>query len=339
MGLVRRFEYSKLLSMALAAGLLALAAAPAAAQPAAERPWLTGAARDYRAPEDIDFRPLRLISEGVMLHAEHFSLRAARGKKLPVVIMGHGWGGTSAVLRADAEDLARAGFLVITFDYRGWGESDGRVTLVGPAPSGRRADAQYTTGVKELRGYIDPFEQAEDWFNVISFVQGYEMADPARIGLRGTSLSGGEVLYVAALDERVKAVVSQAPRIDFGPGGKPNPGAEPGHEAAIKLTQGEATYPEPRAKVVGSLTGAPVGDKFSRWRPGAYAAQVTAPVLFVLADKEALVDNAANGERAFKAVKAKKKLVVLPGPHGAVYGDQRAAAVKAAADWFTENLK
>ena len=47
----------------------------------------------------------------------------------PTVIQAHGWGGLAAQLANDAVDLARAGYLVINFDYRGWGQSDGRVVL------------------------------------------------------------------------------------------------------------------------------------------------------------------------------------------------------------------
>ena len=56
------------------------------------------------------------------------------GQKLPTVIMAHGWGGTAAGFRPDAVELAHAGYLVITFDYRGWGESDSRVILVESEP-------------------------------------------------------------------------------------------------------------------------------------------------------------------------------------------------------------
>jgi hypothetical protein len=49
-----------------------------------------------------------------------------------------GWSGTAAQLRADAVVFCQAGFLVVTFDYRGWGESDRRaildLTAAGVAP-------------------------------------------------------------------------------------------------------------------------------------------------------------------------------------------------------------
>ena len=57
-------------------------------------------------------------------------------RKLPTIIMCHGWGGLAAHLRADAVVFAKAGYLVVVFDYRGWGASDSRVILAKPAPAG-----------------------------------------------------------------------------------------------------------------------------------------------------------------------------------------------------------
>ena len=152
-------------------------------------------AAEFKAPDDIDFRSANVISEGVRLHAELFSLKSMAGKKLPTVIMAHGWGGIAANFRRDAIDFANAGYLVIIFDYRGWGESDARVILTAPAPvkpvSGQ--NQRFTAEVIEQREYVDPFEQTTDWFNVISWAAGEPMVDKERIGIRGSSFSGSHV--------------------------------------------------------------------------------------------------------------------------------------------------
>ena len=80
----------------------------------------------YVAPSDIAYRKADVISEGTRMSAEVFAPKDAT-HKLPTIIMSHGWGGTTEHLRPDAVAFARAGFLVITFDYRGWGDSDARV--------------------------------------------------------------------------------------------------------------------------------------------------------------------------------------------------------------------
>ena len=126
--------------------------------------------------------------------------------------MAHGWGGTAANFRRDALDLADAGYLVITFDYRGWGGSDGRIVLTSPPE--KKEGRRFTAQVEELREYVDPIEQTTDWFNVINWAMGEPMVDKNRIGLRGSSYSGGHVFYVAARDPRVKAIVSQVGAFD-----------------------------------------------------------------------------------------------------------------------------
>src|SRR5215471_9631173 len=72
-------------------------------------------ASSFKAPDTIDFRSANIMSEGVRLHAELFSLKTLAGKQLPTVIQAHGWGGTAANFRRDAIDLAGAGYLVIDF--------------------------------------------------------------------------------------------------------------------------------------------------------------------------------------------------------------------------------
>jgi pimeloyl-ACP methyl ester carboxylesterase len=120
----------------------------------------------FKAPDNIDFRSKNIMSEGVRLHAELFSLKSLAGKQLPTVIMAHGWGGTAAGFRRDAIDLANAGYLVIDFDYRGWGESDSRVILTGPEPA-KKDGLKFTAEVQEVREVVDPLEMVIDWFNAI----------------------------------------------------------------------------------------------------------------------------------------------------------------------------
>lgn len=290
------------------------------------------AARDYPPPSDIAYRVADIYSEGVRLTAQWFSAKDGEGRRLPTVIMAPGWGATAAALRPDAAELARAGFRVLLFDYRGWGDSDGRV--VRP-PGG--AD------IREVRGYIDPWEQAEDWFNAISYAAADPAVDPARIGLMGGDLAGGHVVYAAAHDPRVKAVVSIVGSFDLRPY-KPYQ-ADPAkviadaEAAAAKLAAGGA-YPAERSRAVGDFIGAPVGAKAVRWAPVEVADAVTAPSLFVLAQNEELFANANNGQLACERVMGPRKLMILPKiTHYGVYGAERARTLAAAIDWFDRRLK
>jgi len=335
----------------LAVGSLLVCAKPALAQESATpvrtapalavlgEPLVTSA--QFRPPADLEFRAARITSAGVRLHAELFSLRSLSGRPLPTVVMGHGWGGTAAHFRRDAVDIARAGYLVLCFDYRGWGESEGRVILTRPSPvtpePGR--NQRFTAEVVEQREYVDPLEQASDWFSVIGWAAAEPAVDKERIGIRGSSYSGGHVVHVAAFDPRVKAVVSQVGYFDS------RPGSEAARQATYSATAGRShgePYPPPRAVVVGRLAGAPILESFMRYAPVEDAAQVRdAAVLFVVAEKEELFDNEAQGRRAYERMpSAKKKYVTIPGiSHFGVYREAREQAVKYAIDWFDEHLK
>lgn len=109
--------------------------------------------------------------------------------KLPVIIMAHGFSGVKEMgLPKLAEKYADAGYAVLLFDYRFFGSSEG-----------------------EPRGQLFPLEMVEDYRNAISWACEHPQLDPDRIGLWGTSFSGGLAVYAATHDKRVKAVVVQAP--------------------------------------------------------------------------------------------------------------------------------
>ncbi len=294
----------------------------------------------YKAPDNIEFRTANIISEGVRLQAEIFSLKSSAGKPLPTIIMAHGWGGVAANFRRDAVDLANAGYLVITFDYRGWGQSDGRIILTSPPE--KKDGRRFTAQVQELREYVDPIEQTADWFNVIDWAMGEPMVDKSRVGLRGSSYSGGHVFYVAARDPRVKAIVSQAGAFDSRWVVATEAEAKTTHDEATKRARGELGYPEPRAVVVGSLIGAPIRDKLLHYAPVEEASKVKdCAVLFIVAEKEELFDNKEHAKLAYDRMPGtKKKYVVLPGiTHYGVYREQREQAIKLAIEWFDQYLK
>ena len=289
----------------------------------------------FQPPADIEYRQADVISEGVRLQAQLFSLRSLSGQRLPTVIQAHGWGGLAAQLANDAVDLARAGYLVINFDYRGWGQSDGRVVLDGEMPE--TSDPTFTARVREIRGYIDPFEQTEDWFNVIHWAVAEPMVDPERIGLRGSSYSGGHVVYVAAFEPRVKAIVSQVGATDIARGiPQMYDGAE---EEATSRARGEIAYPEPFVREF-NLTGLPLKTKGLRYSPNDVADQVKVPTLFIVAENEELYSNESQAVIAHARVDAPKEYVVIPDiTHYGIYSTARADAIRLAVEWFDEHLK
>jgi pimeloyl-ACP methyl ester carboxylesterase len=316
-------------SLKCLAGIV-LVCSPALAQPNAPA---------YTPPEDIAFRKADVLSEGTRLTAEVFAPRNAGDKPLPTIIMCHGWGGTAADLRPDAVAFARAGYLVVTFDYRGWGASDGR--LIPTKPLTRNEPGKpFNAEVKELREVVDPLDQTADLQNVIHWVQGEKQCDAARLGLWGTSYSGGHVVHVAARDPRVKATVSQVPALDsrfvvLGPLRRMT------YAEATRRTRGEIGYPEAGVVAVGNLKGAPIRERMTNYAPVEDADKAPqCAMLFILAEKEELFNNRDHGVKAHERAKGPKKLVTIPNiTHYGIYGEARPQAQQLAIDWFDAHLK
>ncbi len=299
----------------------------------------------FKAPDTIDFRTASVMSEGVRMHAELFSLKSLAGKQLPTIIQAHGWGGTAAGFRRDAIDLANAGYLVIDFDYRGWGESDSRVILTGAAPA-KKDGTKFTAEVTEVREVVDPLDMVADWFNAIYWAMGEPMVDKNRVGLRGSSYSGGHIVYVAAREPRVKAIVSQVGALDSRPeampiAGSPSDQIRLAYDEATKRARGQIGYPAPRANVIANLQGAPIRDHLLMYAPVEDAAKLkTCAALFIVAEQEELFDNNDHAKAAYDRMTGPKKYVVVPGiAHYGIYTTQRGAAIKMAIEWFDQYLK
>ena len=117
---------------------------------------------------------------------------AAVGGDVPCVVMAHGFSGTRRDgLEPYAERFADAGFGVLLFDYRGFGDSGG-----------------------QPRQVISIGGQQEDYRAAIRAAARVPWVDPARIALFGSSFSGGHVVTVASGDAQIAAVIAQAPFAD-----------------------------------------------------------------------------------------------------------------------------
>lgn len=279
-------------------------------------------------------RNVDVYSEGVRMTGTVFYAQEFEGRKLPTIVMSHGWGGTASMLRPHAERFARAGYFVLVFDYRGWGESDARWVrdeAVAPSKNARR----------ELREVVDPLDQATDIFSAVHWAMGEPMVDPNRVGLWGTSFSGGLVAYVAARDPRIKAIVSQVAAF-----GRPRANMTPDALSralsdSTRRARGEIGYPAPGVREIGSLRGAPVRESFLRYAPiDDIAAIKGCAMLIIDAANEELFDLREHGELAFQRASEPKKRVVIPGiAHYGIYGPARDQALDLAVDWMNQHLK
>lgn len=108
------------------------------------------------------------------------------------VVLAHGLGGVrDPDLLPYAEAFAEAGAVCFTFDHRSFGRSPG-----------------WPRQVLDISG------QHADWRAVIDHARRDPAVAPDRVALWGTSFSGGHVQHLAARDERIAAVVAQAPFAD-----------------------------------------------------------------------------------------------------------------------------
>ncbi len=294
----------------------------------------------FAPPTDVRFRTESITSEGTRMSAEVYSLKSLDGKRLPTVILCHGWGGTAADLRPEGVAFARAGYMAVAFDYRGWGKSDARLVLTGPAPR-ERPGGRFTAEVREVREVVDPIDQTTDLQNAIHWVVGEPQCDSGRIGLWGSSYSGGHVAYVAARDPRVRAIVCQVPALD-----SRWMVATPQERAltlrdATRRARGETGYPEPGQRVILGLRGAPIRERMINYAPvDDVEKAVGCAILFILAEKEEYFNNKDHGVKAFERARGPKKLVTIPGiSHYGIYREARRQAQSLAIAWYDEHLK
>jgi len=294
----------------------------------------------YTPPEGVEYRTADIHSEGARLSAELFAPKSRDTDKLPTIILSHGWGGQASLLRAEAVAFAKAGYLAVTFDYRGWGASDGRLIPTGDVPKNDGREP-IQVEVRELREVVDPLDQTTDLLNVIHWVQGEPLCDTSRIGLWGTSYSGGHVVYAAAVDQRVKAIVSQVPALDSRWVTASDAEQKRTFSDATLRAQGELGYPPPGAKEVGNLKGAPLREKLLRYAPVDMVDQApNCAMLFIIAENEELFDNREHAIKAHDRAQGPKKIITIPGiTHYGVYLQARQTCQEAAIRWFDEQLK
>ena len=105
----------------------------------------------------------------------------------PAILLAHGFGGDKTDLDTQARDLARAGYVVLTYSARGFGKSGGLVHL--DAPAFEVADAS----------------KLVDYLAIQESVRKDSDGDP-RVGVAGSSYGGGLALLLAGTDRRIDAV-------------------------------------------------------------------------------------------------------------------------------------
>lgn len=282
-------------------------------------------------------KPITIWSEGTRLAGDLFVPDGGR-RPGPAIVCCHGWGGLKEHLNATyAPYFARRGFAVLTFDYRGWGESDGKLVRLGDGPNPGAGET--TIRALAVREVVDPLDQLLDIRSALDFLAGESVVDPDRIGVWGSSYGGGHVVVTAATDSRVRCVVAQVG--GFGP---------PEGKAFVRLARGRATQkargelrpPVPQGiDVVPGLRGTPDVAKMFYHRPRDHAARVQVPTLIIDADHDELTDPREHGRAVYETIRqhAPARYESFPCRHYAIYDEYFDAGAGLAADWFTEHLQ
>ena len=295
--------------------------------------------------DDISFQSAGLTCRGWLY-------RPAGGlDRVPAIVMSHGFSATKDMgLASFAERFQAAGFAVLVFDYRFLGASDG-----------------------EERGRIIPAGQHDDLRAAIGWLAAQPDIDPGRIGLWGTSYSGGHALFIGSLDPRVNVIVAQVPALSVirsligmvGRGGfdaylsafaedfsQRNAGMAGGRIPIIATAGEPCVFPAPQA--IEWFTTTTRGPE-SRWvnqtsiesiarmaeyLPAAFIDLASPrPILLLAAEHDGIIP-LEQVRAVFAQAGEPKALEVYPCGHFGLYPGQNhhEAAADRAAEWFTRHL-
>ena len=297
------------------------------------------AAMTHITADAVERRPVHIWSDGTRMAGDLW-LPAGFDKDgaWPAVLLTHGWGGVRYHLNERyAPTFADAGFVVLTFDYRGWADSHSRLVIVGELPQ-PDADGAMTVRARAIREVVDPKDQIHDIISALDYLSGEPGVDRSRIGIWGTSYSGGHVIHVGARDDRVAAIVSQ---VGYQGVGGWNPDARRhARQRAVDRARGTID-PIPQATDrIPNLNGTPDLAKMLDHRPIDLAPEVRVPTLIIDVTEEELFDHTANGGAVYDIIRrnAEADYVTFPGKHYSIYGRHLAASTDAAIAWFRMHL-
>ena len=131
-------------------------------------------------------KPVSFYSEEVRLVGDVYYPESLKpGERRAGIVLCHGYTGVKDIYLPDnARVLNEAGYVAMTFDYKGWGDSEGP------------------------RSRLAPYSRVADVQAGLTFLGTVPEVDPDHLGIYGTSYGGATVVWVGAIDPRVKCVVS-----------------------------------------------------------------------------------------------------------------------------------
>ena len=290
-------------------------------------------------------RTVEFYSEGFKLCGDvYIPDGLSPGEKRAAVLLCHGYTGVKDLYLPDnARVLNEHGYVVMTFDYKGWGDSEG------------------------VRSRLAPYSRVMDVQAAMTFLGMQPEVDSEKIGLYGTSYGGATVVWVGAVDPRAKCIVSV---VGVGHGARwmsrvrrvdewfdlQERSAE---DRKKRAATGKSEYVERSEILLPDRQSAELAAAARRNNPSAvntipleYVDDTIGfnpewivdkisprPVLFITSDNDRLV-LPEESEQLYAHAKEPKKLVVLKGPgHYEVYVEPAFSEVmKVTMKWYKEHL-
>ena len=303
---------------------------------------------DYQLPEGVRTRQVTFyVDGGTALYGKLFLPKgfSATGK-LPAVVVGHGINALSIGIEKFAARFAERGLIAMAIDYQSYGFSGSGsddIRLLEP-DAGKGSVTEKEARILLKRTNLNNVHEVADFRAAVSFLQGEPGVDPDKIGIWGSSNGGSVVIAVAAVDARVKAVVSQVATPRPTPRAPVPMGANFLKDAILRVREGQG------AEVDGGFSFRSKIDQWSNQRnrdvrPGQTLDQIrpTTAVLFLPAEKDELTQGPAGAIEAAKFLTGRgvpSQAIVFPAlSHFQAYSNAGfEIGSNLAADWFLKYL-
>src|SRR4030095_10081833 len=104
----------------------------------------------YKLAPGVTSKEVTYYSDGVGCYAKIFFPKGfSASGKTPGVVLGQGWAGSHFSIEKYGARFAERGLVAMVIDYRGWGSSDGVISLAQPAlpkpdANNQRDDKRFT---------------------------------------------------------------------------------------------------------------------------------------------------------------------------------------------------
>ena len=251
----------------------------------------------------VDYEDVSFITKDGLTLAGWLIKPDRSGKRTPTIIICHGLGANKSDFTDLAVFLARRGYLVLTFDFRAHGDSEGSRTSLG-------------------------YHEQKDVSAALHYLSSRPEVDQGRIGIFGFSLGGSTAILAAAETRKFRAVAADSAFTSL-------------RDQARQAITGYyhlPAFPFVNLSVLGYelYFQTRVGSIDPESVIGAISPD---PVLIIAGEGDDMIP-AENGRRLYQAAREPKELWVIPvGGHGGTVAAAGSEYNKRVGDFFDKHMK